>query len=77
MKDMGVRQHEKKHTRKLRILQNYLDNVFDKKKLPVVLEYPFNFMINNLKVGGRIDRVDLIEDNKSRLIDYKTGSNCS
>jgi len=72
----GSKEHEKKAYEKATgILQNYLDNVFDKKKLPVVLEYPFNFMINNLKVGGRIDRVDLIEDNKIEVIDYKTGSN--
>ena len=57
------------------ILEDYLRKNFNKKNLPVVLEYPFNFMIKNLKVGGRIDRVDLIDKNRVEIIDYKTGTN--
>ncbi|OGH05770.1 MAG: hypothetical protein A2W22_06675 [Candidatus Levybacteria bacterium RBG_16_35_11] len=68
--------HEQKAYEKAKeILENYLKNCFNKKTLPVALEYPFNFMIRNLKMGGRLDRVDLLEKNRIEIIDYKTGNN--
>jgi DNA helicase II / ATP-dependent DNA helicase PcrA len=66
---------EKAYEKAKDILETYLQNEFNKKKIPVVLEYPFNFTIKDLKVGGRIDRVDLLSDNKIEIIDYKTGNN--
>jgi len=53
----------------------YLKNNFDKTNLPLALELPFNFTIENIKIGGRIDRVDKIGKGKIEIIDYKTGSN--
>jgi DNA helicase-2/ATP-dependent DNA helicase PcrA len=68
--------HEQKALERAKnILETYVDNNFDKKNLPVVLEYPFNFMIKDLKIGGRIDRIDLLGENKIEVIDYKTGTN--
>ena len=42
------------------------------------LEIPFGFFIPNknggaLKVGGRIDRIDSLDENNIEIIDYKTG----
>jgi len=58
-----------------KIAITYLKNNFDKTHLPAALELPFNFTIKNLKIGGRIDRVDVIENKKIEIIDYKTGNN--
>ncbi|MFH1186773.1 MAG: ATP-dependent DNA helicase [Candidatus Levyibacteriota bacterium] len=70
------KEHEAKTFKKAKqIILSYLEKNFDEKKLPIKLEYPFNFMIKNLKIGGRIDRIDLLKDNKIEIIDYKTGTN--
>jgi DNA helicase II / ATP-dependent DNA helicase PcrA len=41
----------------------------------IAIELPFQFWINKLKVGGRIDRIDKLPDGRIEIIDYKTGSN--
>ncbi len=41
----------------------------------IAVELPFNFWLKNLKVGGRIDRIDKLEDGRLEIIDYKTGKN--
>lgn len=67
------------------ILLQYLKNNFvqDAGKIkPVAVEIPFSFFIDRspsrqiaLKVAGRIDRVDRLDNNKIEIIDYKTGRN--
>jgi RecB family exonuclease len=50
-----------------------LENYFDPKLKPVALEQPFTIRLDNLRVGGKIDRVDIHGD-VLEIIDYKTGA---
>jgi DNA helicase II / ATP-dependent DNA helicase PcrA len=67
--------HEKEAlVRAKRIIESYLKNNFDPKKVPFATEYSFNFFINDLKIIGIMDRVDGI-GGKIEILDYKTGTN--
>jgi len=52
-----------------------LKNNFNKDDLPLALEYPFGFNLGNLKIGGRIDRINRAKNKKIEIVDYKTGEN--
>ncbi len=60
--------------------QKMLDNFYTdyKKSNPdtLAIELPFNFWLNKeIKIGGKIDRIDKLSDKKIEIIDYKTGPN--
>jgi DNA helicase-2/ATP-dependent DNA helicase PcrA len=66
------------------VVTSYLKTYFDKsciEKKTVKLEIPFSFFIKTasrpqgIKVGGRIDRVDMLDSKAIEIIDYKTGNN--
>ena len=59
-------------------LTRFLNNETNKKANPLALETAFGFFIkkldgSSLKVGGRIDRIDSLNNEKIEIIDYKTG----
>lgn len=56
-----------------RWLREYVDNVFDPAVVPSQLEMPFQFNVKDIKIGGRIDRIDRHPDGTLEIIDYKTG----
>jgi len=58
----------------VKIITNYLKNNFNT-LLPLAIELPFKFSIKNLKIGGRIDRIDGLDNGKIEILDYKTGAN--
>lgn len=74
---------EKAYMEKMRengekLIKDYYKNFFNPKHIPLSLELPFSFYIprgknENLKVTGKIDRIDRIEGGKIEIIDYKTG----
>ncbi len=50
-----------------------MEILFDPRILPIQTEQPFIVRLDDLRVGGKIDRID--EDGKGiHIIDYKTGA---
>jgi len=68
--------HEKEFFQKGKLyLSGFLKNGFNPKNLPVALEQTFTVPIGTgLKIGGRVDRVDELENGEIEIIDYKTGA---
>jgi len=66
--------HEEKYKKEgQKILSEFFKKSYDPKNLPITLEQVFSVKISpNLKVGGRIDRIDRVERG-IEIIDYKTG----
>jgi DNA helicase II / ATP-dependent DNA helicase PcrA len=54
-------------------LKNYLSCELHKNAKPIYLEQSFSFKINDLKIGGKIDRIDDAGDGMVEIIDYKSG----
>lgn len=56
------------------ILKNFIAEDYHKTYEVVKLEEPFTFRLTqDLKVGGRIDRIQRLSDGTLEIIDYKTG----
>jgi DNA helicase-2/ATP-dependent DNA helicase PcrA len=56
--------------------RSYLLKAFNSGDLskPLLLEQPFSLRVDGLRLTGRIDRVDRLQDGTYEVIDYKTGS---
>ncbi len=58
-------------------LHMYYEKEFDPKTKIAALEQPFTVPVTHegktIKIGGKIDRVDILPDGKLEIIDYKTG----
>ena len=58
------------------ILRQYYEKEFSNKRLPILMEQSFIIPIDkDLKIGGKIDRVDDLGGGKIEIWDYKTGAN--
>lgn len=67
----------------VKILSEYYDLHLNKKTPPLAIETPFTFylpkekkkgdIISNVKISGKIDRIDKVDGNVIEIIDYKTG----
>jgi len=57
------------------ILLPYSQDILTSNPETLVVELPFQFWLNKVKVGGRIDRVDQLKNGQIEIIDYKTGPN--
>lgn len=72
------KKHELKFFEKGKIyLEGFLKQTFDPKKLPVLMEEKFQVPLDSkksLKVGGVMDRVDVLPGGSIEIIDYKTGA---
>ena len=56
-----------------KIFENFLNHNNEISQVKNYCEYKINFLINNLTVTGKIDRIVRDNDNKISIIDYKTG----
>lgn len=66
--------HETKSFEKaLGFLKRYLVEKFNPQILPAGMEIPFTVPIDMIRIGGKIDRVDVYGDT-IEIIDYKTGA---
>ena len=58
-------------------LSDFFDKEYDPKTKVAALEQPFTVPVTQegrtMKIGGKIDRVDILPDGKLEIIDYKTG----
>lgn len=69
------KKHEKKFFEKGKVyLSGFLKEGFNPKILPVLLEEPFTVPLKDLRIGGKIDRVDKLPDGSIEIWDYKTGA---
>lgn len=64
---------EQSYTQANEMLFSYAKKTLEEKPDTIAIELPFQFSLNKLKVGGRIDRIDRLPDGKIEIIDYKTG----
>lgn len=68
--------HEQQtHTQAETMLMRFADTYLREKAETIAIETPFQFPLQGMKVGGRIDRIDKLADGRIEVIDYKTGSN--
>lgn len=82
----GKTHEEKAYQQAEKMLFDVAQKTIDEKPNTIAIELPFNFWLarrslgegglnKNLKVGGRIDRIDKLPDGRIEIIDYKTGQN--
>ncbi|HUD44052.1 MAG TPA: ATP-dependent DNA helicase [Patescibacteria group bacterium] len=68
--------HEQKaYEQASKLLTDYMKKCLEEKPQTLAVELPFQFWLNKVKVGGRIDRIDQLPDGRIEIIDYKTGNN--
>lgn len=71
----GKTHEQKAYEQAEKLLTSFAEHTLTAPPDTLAIELPFNFWLNKLKVGGRIDRIDKLSDGRIEIIDYKTGTN--
>lgn len=72
--DSKAHEQEAKQNAK-KLLFSYMQQNAKELRLPYQTELSFQFMLDKIKILGRFDRIDRLDDNRIEIIDYKTGRN--
>jgi DNA helicase-2/ATP-dependent DNA helicase PcrA len=56
-------------------LKKFFEKFVDMKQKPFFLEKSFSLPVGNIRVRGKIDRIDSLDEGGHEIIDYKTGDN--
>lgn len=72
------RKHEEERMESgIKLLEEYFKEIYKPTENPISLERQFDYAIDDFKITGRIDRIDLLEEKDGvkyvEIIDYKTG----
>lgn len=69
-----TKNHEENSLKRVQnFLTNYYETQYDPAQKTLLLEESFTFPLGEIKVGGKIDRVDDLGGGKIEIIDYKSG----
>jgi len=70
----GSKEHEQKQKKAgLEMLKSYFQKAYFPDQEILKIEFPFKIRLDEVSIGGRIDRVDRLPDGGLEIIDYKTG----
>ncbi|HOU75803.1 MAG TPA: ATP-dependent DNA helicase [Candidatus Dojkabacteria bacterium] len=57
-----------------KVIKSFYEKFYTGLEKPIHLETSFNALLKDIVITGKIDRIDVIDGNKYKIIDYKTGS---
>lgn len=70
----SIEEYKETVARGRKVVNSFYKNFYTGKEAPIHLETSFHALLKDIVITGKIDRIDIIDGNKYKIIDYKTGS---